>query len=477
MSKTYVIFLLILTFLVSGCESRTYENPFDPHVQSHVWAPASLSAETDARGQIHLSWEPRAIIETGYKIQRRENDSDFVTLDSTFETRYVDSPPDHSRIYGYQVRACLNDKLSTPTNIQSIRWIPLGEQIWTYAIGHFGSSTLAFSPDNRYLATGSTGLVNNEYCGPVTLFDAESGGILWTGYHSWGVTALVFSRDNTILLSGSEDTLIKAWDVENGDLLWQNTHPYRINTVDISGDGTQAASGCNAGYVRVWNAETGARLWQHRHTHPTWRVAVYDVAFHPEKHQLASAGGEYILKCFNSDTGELIWQEDIGAQINQIRYSHSGNWILAGGGGYQSGWIRLMDSQSGNGVWNISLSEQIMSLDICPGDTLIAAGDAQGNIYIYHIESETLLREFNHGGLINSLCFSPDAFKILTAGNNNMVKVWDTGTGELLWTGTQNREIYTARFSPNGQKLASISYDGQVKCWRALNNWIIFNGE
>jgi len=58
-----------------------------------------------------------------------------------------------------------------------------------------------------------------------------------------------------------------------------------------------------------------------------------------------------------------------------------------------------------------------------------------------------------------------------------MVKVWDTGTGELLWTGTQNREIYTARFSPNGQKLASISYDGQVKCWRALNNWIIFNGE
>lgn len=477
MSYFYKIFAVMIPLCLSGCTDHVFENPFDPEVPTSVWAPAELIATTDSESNIHLSWEAKAIIKTGYKIQRRENDSDFVTLDSTFENSYTDIPPDHSRTYSYQVRAWLEDKLSTPSNIKSIHWIPLGDLIWSYPVGHYGTSTLTFSPDNRYLATGSTGLVNNEYCGPVTLFDAESGAILWTGYHSWGVTALDFTEDNSFLISGSEDTLVKVWNVNTGALVWQAAHPARITHVAFSRDGNLVASGCYAGYLRIRNAQSGVQLWQYRHTHPTWQVAVYDLAFHPEAHQIVSAGGEYTIKCFNSDNGNEMWFQDIGIQINQIMYDHSGNSVIAGGGGYQSGWVSQMDSQNGTVLWRVNLPDQVSVIHMTSNDSLITAASTSGHIWILNADDGTILRELQHGSHVHAIQFSPDGYKLLSAGNNNTVSVWGVVSGKLLWSGTQNREIYSAEFSPDGTKMASISYEGQVKCWWALNNWIISDGE
>jgi WD40 repeat protein len=92
----------------------------------------------------------------------------------------------------------------------------------------------------------------------ITIVDVASGKeILKLAGHTGGVTALAFSPDGKLLISGGLDKAVMAWDVPTGKLLWQQTADGAVKDLDIAA-GTVTVS--TAGGKVVVDLATGKRV-------------------------------------------------------------------------------------------------------------------------------------------------------------------------------------------------------------------------
>jgi WD40 repeat protein len=70
-----------------------------------------------------------------------------------------------------------------------------------------------------------------------------------------------------------------------------------------------------------------------------------------------------------------------------------------------------------------------------------------------------------HTEQVRSVVFSPDGRRLASAGRDEMVKVWDTATGQETLTLRAHTMIPSVAFRPDGRRLASAGWDGTVRLW------------
>ncbi|MBE9031838.1 TIR domain-containing protein [filamentous cyanobacterium LEGE 11480] len=160
--------------------------------------------------------------------------------------------------------------------------------------------------------------------------------------------------------------------------------------------------------------------------------------------------------------------------VNQSVFSPNGT-ILATAS--RDGIIKLWNVKTGKPIrtfpkqpgWRIS-----MSIAFSPDGKILASngGIRSGKstsriIQLWDVATGKSIRQLGKNlDTIYSLRFSPDGETLATAGYDKTIKLWNFKTGELLrklegHTGT----IYSISFSPDGKTLASGSADKTIKIW------------
>ena len=113
---------------------------------------------------------------------------------------------------------------------------------------------MTYSNDGSLFAAGGT-------IG-VWLYDARTGKELnlLLG-HTDGVTSVAFSPDNSLLASGSNDNTIKIWNLKSGALkLTLLGHTDAVRSVTFSQDGQKLISGGSDELIRFWDVPTGKEI-------------------------------------------------------------------------------------------------------------------------------------------------------------------------------------------------------------------------
>lgn len=267
------------------------------------------------------------------------------------------------------------------------------------------------------------------------------------------VSTMAFSPDGRWLASGGVDHLICLWDVATGHLVRKlEGHTGAVLTLAFSPDGALLASGSDDESTILWDVATGKM--RRRFLAPPG--AVYQVAFSPDGRSLASGGGN----------GVAVWDISSGKLLEAIGYDALTGHLF---GFTPDGHSLIVQGDKQTGTWNLKLGRFSWQAPIEKGeqrrlratsadgrllaledglDGYFVVWDAQTKKEISRISSEPI-------GLRNPAAFTPDG-KILACQSDkkdDAVRLWDVASGRELHA--LGKGLSTAlAFSPDGQKLA-----------------------
>jgi WD40 repeat protein len=245
---------------------------------------------------------------------------------------------------------------------------------------------MAFSPDGKWLATGSFE--------EVALWDVKTGKLenkLMGFAHN--VVALAFSTDGKFLATGggvpTADGEIKVFETGSWNLVTdiKGGHSDTVFGVSISPDSKLIATGGADKFVKVFELPSGKFVKSFEgHTHH-----VMDVGWKPDGKLLASAGADNAIKIWNYETGEQVKTVQAhGKQITRLQFIGKTNQFATSSG---DSFVKFWNVDQATVARNFpGSSDFLYAVSVSADGQLVVSGGQEGVVRVYNGANGQLVR-------------------------------------------------------------------------------------
>ncbi|UCD51231.1 MAG: serine/threonine protein kinase, partial [Phycisphaerales bacterium] len=319
--------------------------------------------------------------------------------------------------------------------------------------------TLAVAIDPRGTRFATAG-----YHSVVRVWDAATGELAYPPMVHGGVmSALAFSPDGSRIVSGGNTRIGLLWDAATGQSVGAALRQRgTVRAVAFSPDGTRVVTGNENGEVLIWNLVRGK---------PAGRPVRH------ENEVVAAAYGPQGLRILTR-TNDLI-------QVRQAKtdrplgkaISHTGQFTFHT---FSPDGSRFMTQGAGGGrlqLWDIATGEPVgqtfhrwaMCVAFSPDGSRILTGGQDNVARLWDAATLELLHEFqHHRKTVSGVAFSPDGSRFLTGSFDGTTQLWDAVTLEPLGERLIHQsEVQDLAFSPDGERILIGFADGTVRLWDA----------
>jgi WD40 repeat protein/tRNA A-37 threonylcarbamoyl transferase component Bud32 len=295
--------------------------------------------------------------------------------------------------------------------------------------GHGATTEIAWSPDGERIAA-----IGDDRS--LRILDGHTGQVV----HSWstsdgaasatGVPCIAWCGSTDRIAVAGSDGVVSIWEPQSGRLLHrlgQDKTP--ILAVDWDPEGLRIATCGEDGSVQIWDGASGQPLMRLAgHAQRAGRVR-----FSPDGIRLASAGDDGTIRIYRGDDGEVLFT--IAAHdgwTNDVAWSPDGHRLVSVS---QDGELK---------VWRLP-----------------SHADARADEVVQLWDRASM----NRRGMTD-VAWSPDGERLVTAGADPWLTMWDADSGDVLGRLFGHRgPVRSVAWHPDGRRIASASEDGTVKFW------------
>ncbi|KAF2269326.1 WD40 repeat-like protein [Lojkania enalia] len=309
-------------------------------------------------------------------------------------------------------------------------------------------SALAFAPSGRLFAAGIGRQIELWYT-PSTP-DVADGDLefapfvrhrVYTG-HFDTVQSIEWSSDSRFFLSASKDLTARVWSTDPEEGFVPTTlggHKQAVLGAWFSKDQETIYTVSKDGALFEWNymLHPDAPLDAEENDEDMrWRIA--------ERHFFMQNNAHVTCAAFRAESKLLVT-------------------------GFSNGIFRIHELPEFTEIQNLSISQNDIDYITInkTGEWLAFSASKLGQLLVWEWQSESyILKQQGHFDSMNTIAYSPEGQRIITAADDGKIKVWDVNSGFCVVTFTEHISGVTAcEFAKRGNVLFTASLDGSIRAW------------
>lgn len=319
---------------------------------------------------------------------------------------------------------------------------------------------LVLSPQARYLAFATVDRA-------AELHDLRTGSSKELGFYGHPVSTVAFGRDGRLATTGP-DVWTRVWAAGiDADSPLKEFGNDRVNAgsdyVAFSPDGKSlVTASAQSNWAQLWDFASGELVAELRgHTD-----AITGVGFGPSGKHVLTSSADRTARVWDVSRRRGVVHVVEGTILDEATFSPEGRQLVTPSNGMRLA-LSVVDTNTGRILRQTASADASYSARYSPDGKLLA-GETSTGAKLWDADSDALLTELaGHAGQVNSVEFSHDSLRVVTASDDRTARVWTIATEAFVELRGHTDRVNGAVFSADDEQILTVSADGTARVWES----------
>ncbi len=238
------------------------------------------------------------------------------------------------------------------------------------------------------------------------------------------VTALAYHPNGQSVYASFADGTLRAFRTTDGQQAYAANHGAAIHDAALSPDGQFLVTAGEDKVLKIWTAANGRPAPTPVAPLPS---PVTSVTFSGDGQRvLAGADGEVRAFTFASRKLEQSFAEQPGVISTVASFGSTGFASLSEAGTIHRRELQVVKLVPGH-------SQPVTSLAVMPTDRKqLFSASLDGTVRHWSLDTGRQIRQFSHGGPVESIAVRPDGMRLASVSNNHTARLWNVQNGQRI---------------------------------------------